>query len=74
MHRGEARQRCEPGPDLQVDRWTVAAPPSEDALIAAALQHTDGHQGVAAGLLGVSCQTLHKCPRRCQPSPDLLHA
>jgi DNA-binding NtrC family response regulator len=33
---------------------------AEDALVAAALRHADGNQGVAAGLLGVSRQALNK--------------
>ena len=33
---------------------------AEDALIAAALRHADGNQGVAAGLLGMSRQALNK--------------
>ena len=32
---------------------------AEDALIAAALRHADGNQGVAAGLLGLSRQALN---------------
>jgi two-component system nitrogen regulation response regulator GlnG len=40
---------------------------AEDTLIAAALRHADGNQGVAAGLLGVSRQALNKRLRRRQP-------
>ncbi len=40
---------------------------AEDALVAAALRHADGNQGVAAGLLGVSRQALNKRLRRRQP-------
>jgi DNA-binding NtrC family response regulator len=40
---------------------------AEDALIAAALRHADGNQGVAAGLLGLSRQALNKRLRRRQP-------
>ena len=40
---------------------------AENALIAAALRHADGNQGVAAGLLGVSRQALNKRLRRRQP-------
>ena len=44
---------------------------AEDTLIAAALRHADGNQGVAAGLLGVSRQALNKRLRRRQPSAGL---
>ena len=44
---------------------------AEDALIAAALRHADGNQGVAAGLLGVSRQALNKRLRRRQPLAGL---
>jgi DNA-binding NtrC family response regulator len=44
---------------------------AEDALIAAALRHAAGNQGVAAGLLGVSRQALNKRLRRRQPLPGL---
>jgi DNA-binding NtrC family response regulator len=44
---------------------------AEDTLIAAALRHADGNQGVAAGLLGVSRQALNKRLRRRQPLPGL---
>ena len=44
---------------------------AEDALIAAALRHADGNQGVAAGLLGLSRQALNKRLRRRQPLPGL---
>ena len=47
---------------------------AEDALIAAALRHADGNQGVAAGLLGVSRQALNKRLRRRQPFSGLAHA
>ena len=47
---------------------------AEDALVAAALRHADGNQGVAAGLLGVSRQALNKRLRRRQPLPGLPHA
>jgi DNA-binding NtrC family response regulator len=47
---------------------------AEDTLIAAALRHADGNQGVAAGLLGVSRQALNKRLRRRQPLPGLPHA
>jgi DNA-binding NtrC family response regulator len=40
---------------------------AEDALVAAALRHADGNQGVAAGLLGLSRQALNKRLRRRQP-------
>jgi DNA-binding NtrC family response regulator len=46
---------------------------AEDALVAAALRHADGNQGVAAGLLGVSRQALNKRLRRRQPLPGLSH-
>ena len=44
---------------------------AEDALVAAALRHADGNQGVAAGLLGVSRQALNKRLRRRHPPPAL---
>jgi DNA-binding NtrC family response regulator len=44
---------------------------AEDALIAAALRHADGNQGVAAGLLGVSRQALNKRLRRRPPLAGL---
>ena len=44
---------------------------AEDTLIAAALRHADGNQGVAAGLLGVSRQALNKRLRRRQPPAGL---
>ena len=44
---------------------------AEDALIAAALRHADGNQGVAAGLLGMSRQALNKRLRRRQPLAGL---
>jgi len=44
---------------------------AEDALVAAALRHADGNQGVAASLLGVSRQALNKRLRRRQPLPGL---
>src|SRR5215510_11127991 len=44
---------------------------AEDALIAAALRHADGNQGVAAGLLGVSRQALNKRLRRRSPLAGL---
>src|SRR5262245_1939519 len=44
---------------------------AEDTLIAAALRHADGNQGVAAGLLGVSRQALNKRLRRRQPLAGL---
>jgi DNA-binding NtrC family response regulator len=44
---------------------------AEDTLIAAALRHADGNQGVAAGLLGVSRQALNKRLRRRQPFTGL---
>ena len=51
------------------------APPTlkdaEEALIAAALRHADGNQGVAAGLLGVSRQALNKRLRRRHSLPAL---
>jgi DNA-binding NtrC family response regulator len=47
---------------------------AEDALVAAALRHADGNQGVAAGLLGLSRQALNKRLRRRQPLPELPHA
>ena len=64
--------------------WDAGAPPTlkdaEEALIAAALRHADGNQGVAAGLLGVSRQALDnacggatrslRCHRR-DPQPDI---
>lgn len=40
---------------------------AEEALIAAALRHAQGNQGVAAGLLGLSRQALNKRLRRRQP-------
>jgi DNA-binding NtrC family response regulator len=43
----------------------------EEALIAAALRHAAGNQGVAAGLLGVSRQALNKRLRRRSPLPGL---
>ena len=46
---------------------------AENALIAAALRHADGNQGVAAGLLGVSRQALNKRLRRRQPLPGMSH-
>jgi DNA-binding NtrC family response regulator len=55
--------------------WDVEPLPTlkeaEDALIAAALRHADGNQGVAAGLLGVSRQALNKRLRRRQPLAGL---
>ena len=47
---------------------------TEDALIAAALRHADGNQGVAAGLLGLSRQALNKRLRRRYPLPALPSA
>jgi DNA-binding NtrC family response regulator len=47
---------------------------AEDALVAAALRHADGNQGVAAGLLGVSRQALNKRLRRRQPFSGPAHA
>jgi DNA-binding NtrC family response regulator len=47
---------------------------AEEALIAAALRHADGNQGVAAGLLGMSRQALNKRLRRRQPLQGLPHA
>jgi two-component system, NtrC family, nitrogen regulation response regulator GlnG len=47
---------------------------AEEALIAAALRHAAGNQGVAAGLLGVSRQALNKRLRRRQPLPGLPSA
>jgi DNA-binding protein Fis len=47
---------------------------AENALIAAALRHADGNQGVAASLLGLSRQALNKRLRRRQPLPGLSHA
>ena len=44
---------------------------AEDTLIAAALRHADGNQGVAAGLLGMSRQALNKRLRRRQPLAGL---
>ena len=44
---------------------------AEEALIAAALRHANGNQGVAAGLLGVSRQALNKRLRRRHPLPAL---
>jgi two-component system, NtrC family, nitrogen regulation response regulator GlnG len=45
------------------DPWDVAPLPTlkaaEDMLIAAALRHADGNQGLAAGLLGLSRQALN---------------
>jgi DNA-binding NtrC family response regulator len=46
----------------------------EEALIAAALRHAAGNQGVAAGLLGMSRQALNKRLRRCPPLSGLSHA
>jgi DNA-binding NtrC family response regulator len=58
--------------------WSAVPLPTlkeaEDALIAAALHHADGNQGVAAGLLGVSRQALNKRLRRRQPLAGLPHA
>jgi two-component system, NtrC family, nitrogen regulation response regulator GlnG len=47
---------------------------AEDALVAAALRHADGNQGVAAGLLGVSRQALNKRLRRRHPLLGLARA
>jgi DNA-binding protein Fis len=47
---------------------------AEDALVAAALRHADGNQGVAAGLLGVSRQALNKRLRRRQLFSGLARA
>jgi DNA-binding NtrC family response regulator len=46
---------------------------AEDALVAAALRHAEGNQGVAASLLGVSRQALNKRLRRRQPLPRVSH-
>jgi DNA-binding NtrC family response regulator len=58
--------------------WDAAPLPTlkeaEDALVAAALRHADGNQGVAAGLLGLSRQALNKRLRRRQPLPGLPQA
>jgi DNA-binding NtrC family response regulator len=58
--------------------WDAAPLPTlqeaENALIAAALRHADGNQGVAASLLGLSRQALNKRLRRRQPLPGLSHA
>jgi DNA-binding NtrC family response regulator len=55
--------------------WDTAPLPTlqeaEDALVAAALRHAAGNQGVAAGLLGVSRQALNKRLRRRQPLSGL---
>jgi DNA-binding NtrC family response regulator len=55
--------------------WDAASLPTlkeaEDALVAAALRHADGNQGVAAGLLGLSRQALNKRLRRRQALPGL---
>jgi DNA-binding NtrC family response regulator len=54
--------------------WDAAPLPTlkaaEEALIAAALRHADGNQGVAASLLGVSRQALNKRLRRRHPLSD----
>jgi DNA-binding NtrC family response regulator len=47
---------------------------AENALIAAALRHADGNQGVAARLLGLSRQALNKRLRRRQFLPGLSPA
>jgi DNA-binding protein Fis len=47
---------------------------AEEALIAAALRHADGNQGVAAGLLGMSRQALNKRLRRRHALSGLAHA
>ncbi|MGE3535946.1 MAG: sigma-54-dependent transcriptional regulator [Candidatus Tectimicrobiota bacterium] len=47
---------------------------AEEALVAAALRHADGNQGVAAGLLGLSRQALNKRLRRRQPLASVPHA
>ena len=47
---------------------------AEEALIATALRHADGNQGVAAGLLGVSRQALNKRLRRRHPLPGMAPA
>jgi DNA-binding NtrC family response regulator len=47
---------------------------AEEALIAAALRHAAGNQGVAAGLLGVSRQALNKRLRRRPPLHGLPSA
>jgi hypothetical protein len=44
---------------------------AEAALMAIALRHADGNQGVAAGLLGVSRQALNKHLRRRHPPPGV---
>jgi DNA-binding NtrC family response regulator len=58
--------------------WDADALPTlqeaENALIAAALRHAAGNQGVAAGLLGVSRQALNKRLRRRQPLTELPYA
>ena len=74
---------------LAGEPWSAAALPSqsswdaeplptlqeaEEALIAAALRHADGNQGVAAGLLGVSRQALNKRLRRRHPREAHLDA
>jgi two-component system nitrogen regulation response regulator GlnG len=55
--------------------WSAESLPTlkeaEDTLIATALRHADGNQGVAAGLLGVSRQALNKRLRRRHPLAEL---
>jgi DNA-binding NtrC family response regulator len=67
-----------PAPALSApNAWEAEPLPTlheaEEALIAAALQHADGNQGVAAGLLGLSRQALNKRLRRRPPQPGLSH-
>jgi DNA-binding NtrC family response regulator len=44
---------------------------AEEALIAEALRRADGHQGLAAGMLGLTRQALNKRLTRRKPFPDL---
>jgi DNA-binding NtrC family response regulator len=63
-----------PSPSLWGAESLPTLQEAEDALVAAALRHADGNQGVAAGLLGLSRQALNKRLRRRQALPGLSHA
>jgi DNA-binding NtrC family response regulator len=81
MGAGRSLLAGEPGAAVTLSSqspWSAEPLPTlkeaEDTLIAAALRHADGNQGVAAGLLGVSRQALNKRLRRRQQLPELSPA
>ncbi len=69
---------AESGGDQQYPLFTEVLPTldqlpalkdAEQLLIEEALRRSDGNQGIAAQLLGMSRQALHKRLRRSRPSP-----